>query len=54
MAGAPEIVSTMLADWRWHAPKDLSERIPQAARLAVTFSFQPHYAFYKDTPTFGY
>jgi hypothetical protein len=43
----------LFADWHWHTPKLLRERVHQAAMIVFTFSFLPHYTFLGDVPTFG-
>ena len=43
----------LFADWHYHAPSDLLERLRTAFELSFIFSFDPHYWFAHDLPTFG-
>ena len=43
----------LFADWHWHSPSILSERVKQAAKMMFSFSFKPHYTFIGDIPMFG-
>lgn len=43
----------LFADWRWHPPTDLFERVRAAAEMVFTFSFVPHYTFVGNVPLFG-
>jgi hypothetical protein len=43
----------LTADWQYLPPPGLGERLLEALRLAFTFSFDPHYWFEWDVPTFG-
>jgi hypothetical protein len=43
----------LFADWQYHPPSALLERLAEAFRLSFTFSFDPHYWFSWDVPTFG-
>ncbi len=47
------LMKYLFADWRWHPPVEIGERIKEAGKMAFTFSLQPHYSFAKDLPVFG-
>jgi len=53
LPGAKLQMDFLFADYRWHPPKVLSERLLTAAKMVATFSFKPHYTFTGDMPTFG-
>jgi hypothetical protein len=46
-------IDYLFADWRWHPPVALGERLKAAVLLVFTFSFKPHYTFGDDRPLFG-
>lgn len=43
----------LLADFNYHPPKILSQRLRKAFEMMFTFSFKPHYTWTNDRPTFG-
>lgn len=43
----------LFADWRWHPPEDLGERMKAALEMVFSFSFTPHYSFIRDLPVHG-
>jgi hypothetical protein len=49
---AQQQMDTIFADWAWHPPKELSERLRKAVEMVFTFSFKPHYSPTSE-PTFG-
>ena len=53
LADAQLQMDTLFADWQYHPPPGLLERRAEAFRLSFTFSFDPHYWFTYDVPTFG-
>ncbi len=46
-------VRNVLADWNWHPPPELGQRIKSASEMMFTFSFLPHYSFVNYMPVFG-
>jgi hypothetical protein len=53
MPGVIQMLDYLFVDWHWHPPRQLAERIWQALRLTVMFSFEPHYSFIGNRPNFG-
>jgi hypothetical protein len=53
LPGAQLQMDYLFADYRWHPPKELGERVKAALGMVFTFSFKPHYTFTGDKPTFG-
>lgn len=47
-------VRNVIADWNWHPPEALGERLSKAFEMAFySFSFVPHYSFVNNLPVFG-
>jgi len=46
-------MAVLTADWQYLPPPGLLERVAAALRISFTFSFDPHYWFGSDVPTFG-
>jgi hypothetical protein len=46
-------VDYLTADWQYLPRSGLLERLAEAFRISFTFSFDPHYWFGWDVPTFG-
>jgi hypothetical protein len=47
------LVSNILTDRTWRPSGGLLDRLLHAAKLFVTFSFEPHYSFNNNVPVFG-
>jgi hypothetical protein len=43
----------LFKDWSWRPHGSFFENMCEAARLCFTFSFEPHYSFTNDVPSFG-
>ncbi|HEY2732851.1 MAG TPA: hypothetical protein VGI70_02655, partial [Polyangiales bacterium] len=50
---AQQQMDYLFADWHWHSPALLHDRVKEAAKMMFNFSFKPHYTFDGDIPTFG-
>jgi hypothetical protein len=46
-------MNNIVADWHVKPPFALSERLPAALKMLVTFSFVPHYSFSNGLPIYG-